>query len=182
VQGAAATSTTLLDALSERTDFDDVALYHLHLGGPCAFVDRRTPGLLSYSLFTGPALRKPVEEGRAEFVPVFLSDIPGLFATRRIPLDAALVQLSPPDAHGNCTLGTSVEPPAPSTRADRSRRDQRRMPRTHGAPSCRSAHHGLVLTSRPLHVARPCAPTSSGDWRARRGLRPDGDRAIPTPC
>src|SRR5262249_17338876 len=109
IHGAAATPTPLLDALSARTDFDDVRLYHLHLGGPTAFVDRNTPGLASYSLFTGPTLRKPIEEGRAEFIPVFLSDIPALFTTRRIPLDAAVVQLSPPDAHGNCTLGTSVD-------------------------------------------------------------------------
>src|SRR5262245_36273010 len=94
VHGAAATPTPLLDALSARTDLQDVSLYHLHLAGSCAFVDRRTPGLTSYSLFTGPALRRPVEEGRAEFVPVFLSDIPALFESRRIPLDVALLQLS----------------------------------------------------------------------------------------
>src|SRR5436190_1024118 len=46
---------------------------------------------------------------RAEFIPVFLSDVPALFETRRIPLDVALVQLSPPDRHGACTLGTSVD-------------------------------------------------------------------------
>ena len=158
VHGAAATPTPLLDALSERTDFDDVRLYHLHLGGPVAFVDRRTPGLLSYSLFTGPGLRKPVEEGRAEFVPVFLSDIPALFKTRRIPLDVALVQLSPPDAHGTCTLGTSVDAAraavdaAPIVLAE----INERMPRTHGntgVPFERIT--AFVATSRPLHVAPP---------------------------
>ena len=83
VHGAAATPTPLLDALSARDDLADVTLYHLHLAGPCAFVDRPTPGVLSHSLFTGPALRRPVEEGRAEFIPVFLSDIPVLFTSRR---------------------------------------------------------------------------------------------------
>src|SRR5262249_21211197 len=79
------------------------------LSGLCAFVDRPTPGVVSHSLFTGPALRGPVEEGRAEFIPVFLSDIPALLTSRCIPLDVALLQLSPPDGHGNCTLGTSVD-------------------------------------------------------------------------
>ena len=84
VHGAAATPTPLLDALSARNDLDDVTLYHLHLAGPCAFVDRPTPGVTSHSLFTGAALRRPVEEGRAEFIPVFLSDIPALFASGSI--------------------------------------------------------------------------------------------------
>src|SRR5262245_44545723 len=79
VHGAAATPTPLLDALAARTNLENVSLYHLHLAGPCAFVEPPTAGVTSYSLFTGPALRKPVEEGRAEFVPVFLSDIPALF-------------------------------------------------------------------------------------------------------
>jgi len=134
VHGAAATPTPLLDALARRTDLADVALYHLHLSGPCAFVERFTPGIVSHSLFTGPALRAPVEEGRAEFVPVFLSDIPWLFTSRRIPLDVALVQLSPPDAHGHCTLGTSIDAAkaavdtAPIVLAE----INERMPCTHG--------------------------------------------------
>jgi acyl-CoA hydrolase len=50
-----------------------------------------------------------VQEGHADFVPVFLSDIPSLFTSRSIPLDAAIVQVSPPDRHGQCSLGTSVD-------------------------------------------------------------------------
>ena len=50
-----------------------------------------------------------VAEGRADFVPVFLSDIPSLFSNGVIPLDVAIVQLSPPDVHGYCSLGTSVD-------------------------------------------------------------------------
>ena len=156
VHGAAATPTPLLDALSERTDLEEVSLYHLHLAGPCAFVDRRTPGVRSYSLFTGPGLRQPIEAGLAEYVPVFLSDIPALFATRRIPLDVALVQVSPPDAHGNCTLGTSID--AAKAAADAApillAEINERMPRTHGntvVPFDRIT--AFVHTNRPLHAA-----------------------------
>jgi acyl-CoA hydrolase len=164
VHGAAATPTPLLDALGARNDLDDVTLYHLHLAGPCAFVDRPTPGVVSHSLFTGPALRRPVEEGRAEFIPVFLSDIPALFTRRRIPLDVALLQLSPPDAHGNCTLGTSID--AAKAAADTApivlAEINDRMPRTHGhtvVPFDRV--RAFVRTSRPLHAAPAGEPSET---------------------
>jgi acyl-CoA hydrolase len=110
VHGAAATPTTLLDALARRTDLTDVTLYHLHTEGEMAFAHPDHRGRFhSISLFTGPAFRRPVNEGRADYVPIFLSDIPSLFLSGRVPLDAAFLHLSPPDHHGNCTLGTSVD-------------------------------------------------------------------------
>jgi acyl-CoA hydrolase len=110
VHGASATPVTTIDALCGREDLRDVELYHLHVLGDCRFAAPDNAGrFFSYSLFTGASLRKPIEEGRADFIPVFLSDIPALFRNRTIPLDVALVQLSPPDAHGLCTLGTSVD-------------------------------------------------------------------------
>src|SRR5262249_2076858 len=164
VHGAAATPTPLLDALSARSDLDDVTLYHLPLSGPCAFVDKPTPGVLSHSLFTGPALRRPVEEGRAEFIPVFLSDIPALFTSRGIPLDVALLQLSPPDAHGNCTSGTSVATAkaAADTAGIVLAEINDRMPRIHGnsvVPFDRVA--AFVHTSRPLHAAPTSTPSET---------------------
>src|SRR5262249_33350814 len=110
VHGASATPAPLLDALCRRTDLEDVTLYHLHTTGSSAFADARQQGRFrSVSLFAGPALRGPIAEGRADFITVFLSEIPALFLSRKIPLDAALVQLSPPNRHGHATLGTSVD-------------------------------------------------------------------------
>lgn len=159
VHGAAATPTPMLEALAERRELSDVRLYHLHLGGPCRFAAADgPPGVLSNSLFTGSNLRGAVADGRADFLPVFLSDIPVLFETRRIPLDVALVQLSPPDAHGNCTLGTSVDAAlaavqtAPIVLAE----INERMPRTLGhsvVPMSRIT--AFMHTDRPLHVAPP---------------------------
>ena len=110
VHGAAATPTPLLQALSARTDLDDVRLYHMHLEGEAPWT---APGVAerirSVALFVGPSMREPVAAGRADYVPVFLSDIPALFVNGVIPLDVALVQLSPPDRHGYCSLGTSVD-------------------------------------------------------------------------
>jgi acyl-CoA hydrolase len=61
------------------------------------------------SLFVSAAIRDAVAEGRADFVPVFLSDIPDLFKNKILELDVAIVQVSPPDIHGYCSLGLSVD-------------------------------------------------------------------------
>jgi acyl-CoA hydrolase len=61
------------------------------------------------ALFVGPNARVAVNEGRADYVPVFLSDVPRLFESRAVPLDTVLVNVTPPDAHGFCSLGVSVE-------------------------------------------------------------------------
>lgn len=135
IHGASATPSPLLDALCARTDLENVTLYHLHTTGSCGFAAPELEGRFrSVSLFVGPALRKPVAEGRADFIPVFLSDIPGLFRSGAIPLDVALVQLSPPNRHGDCTLGTSVDTALAATQSARTIlaevNDQ--MPRTLG--------------------------------------------------
>ena len=110
VHGAAATPTTLLEALARRTDLEGVTVYHLHTAGPAPFAaPDKVDQFRSVSLFTGAPLRGAIEEGRADFVPIFLSDIPGLFLSGRVTLDAALLSLSVPDRHGFCTLGTSVD-------------------------------------------------------------------------
>ena len=79
-------------------------------------------------------MREPIEEGRADFMPIFLADVPRLFASGVIRLDAALIQLSPPDRHGICTLGTSVD--AAKAAADSASiliaEINEQMPRTHG--------------------------------------------------
>ncbi len=61
------------------------------------------------SLFVGPSVRSAVEEGFADYSPVFLSEIPGLFKSGRMPLDVALIQVTPPDEFGFCSLGVSIE-------------------------------------------------------------------------
>ncbi len=60
-------------------------------------------------MFVSNSVRKAVNEGRADFIPVFLSDIPDLFKKGYMPIDVALVQVSPPDKHGYCSLGVSVD-------------------------------------------------------------------------
>lgn len=163
VHGAAATPTAMLDALCKRGDIEAVRLYHLHTMGPATFAEpAQAKRFTSISLFTGAALRKPIAEGRADFVPVFLSDIPGLFASQRIPLDVAILQLSPPDKHGDCTLGTSID--TAKAAADSARfviaEINEQMPRTHGnsvVPLERI--DAFVLSNRPLYETARSEPS-----------------------
>jgi acyl-CoA hydrolase len=164
VHGAAATPLELLDALAQRTDLEDVRLYHLHTDGPTDFATPELFGRLkSVSLFTGPALRKPISEGRADYVPVFLSDIPELFISRKIPIDVALLSLSPPDAHGDTTLGTSVD--TARAAADSAQTIvavvNDRAPRTHGNTSVAFDRvRAFVHVDRPLPEHAPNVPSA----------------------
>jgi 4-hydroxybutyrate CoA-transferase len=111
MQGAAATPTTLLEALVRRApELEDVKIVHMHAEGPHPHVAPEMAGHFRHkALFIGAHARKAINEGRAEYIPVFLSDIPRLFDRGILPVDAALVNVTPPDEHGYCSLGTSVD-------------------------------------------------------------------------
>ncbi len=88
----------------------DNEVVHLLTLGPAPYVAPGQEGRFRHvAFFVGPNVREAVQEGRADFVPVFLSEIPRLIGSRRLRIDAALVQVSPPDAHGFCSLGVSVD-------------------------------------------------------------------------
>lgn len=170
VHGAAATPVPLLDALAARRDVEGVRLYHLHTQGSASCFGPDAAGRLrSISMFVGADARSAVAEGRADFMPVFLSDIPALFASGAVPLDVALVQLSPPDRHGLLSLGTSVD--AARAAVDHARiviaEINDRMPRTHGntvVPLERI--HAFIRTDRPLAPSHHAPPS---DVEARIG-------------
>jgi 4-hydroxybutyrate CoA-transferase len=111
VQMAAATPSYLLDALVARApELSDVGVIHLHSEGPGPHLQpEMAPHFRHRALFIGPNARQAVNEGRADFVPVFFSDVPALFSTGAYPLDAVFANVTPPDAHGFCSLGVSVE-------------------------------------------------------------------------
>jgi len=111
VQGGAATPTALLAALAARAmNLTGVTTVGLHLDGPRPHLDPAMVGHIRHrALFIGPNARDAVNDGRADYVPIFLSDIPQLFSRGILRLDAAFINVSPPDAHGFCSLGTSVD-------------------------------------------------------------------------
>ena len=144
-----------------RRDLTDVKLYHLHTAGPVPFAEPgREEEFRSTSLFTGAALRQPIADGRADYVPIFLSDIPRLFYSGAVKLDVAVIQVSPPDKHGYCSLGTSCD--AAKAAAETARyviaEINTQMPRTHGNNVVEFRRiHAFIATDRPLieHQAEP---------------------------
>jgi acyl-CoA hydrolase len=136
VHGGAATPSVLLDALVARaSELRDVGIVHIHIEGPAPHVAPEVADSFRHrALFIGPNTREAVNAGRADYVPIFLSDIPELFESGIIPLDAALINVSPPDAHGYCSLGTSVDAAQSAIRAADTVIAQlnRSMPRTLG--------------------------------------------------
>jgi 4-hydroxybutyrate CoA-transferase len=108
--GNAAIPQALVRALAQRADeLENVQLNHVLLIGDDPL---SAPGMASHfrhnSLFVGPADRKAVNDGRADYVPIFLHQIPRLFREGIVPLDVAMIQVSPPDEHGFMSLGVEV--------------------------------------------------------------------------
>lgn len=115
VQAACATPQTLLKAMTARAaELRNVEIVHLHTEG---YADYARPeynkSFKTSCFFIGANLRKYVQMGSAQYNPIFLSDIPILFRNGTLPLDVVLVNVSPPDKHGYCSLGTSVDVVAP---------------------------------------------------------------------
>lgn len=107
--GNVATPRLLFRALIKRKhELEGVQLVHLLLMGD----EFSTPGLDAHfrhnALFVGPGDRHAVNAGKADYTPIFLSEIPALFSTGTLPLDVALLQVSPPDEHGFMSLGVEV--------------------------------------------------------------------------
>ncbi len=163
IHGACATPAPLIEALCARHDLEGVKLYHLHTAGPAPFAaSGREREFRSVSLFTGAPLRQAVAEDRADFIPIFLSDIPALFLSGSVPLDVALLQVSPPDRHGMCSLGTSCD--AARAAATTARviiaEINEQMPRTHGNNVLPFDQiDAFVATDRPLVEHRPAPET-----------------------
>ncbi|HET7636731.1 MAG TPA: acetyl-CoA hydrolase/transferase C-terminal domain-containing protein [Candidatus Limnocylindria bacterium] len=111
LQGGAATPTALLEALVARgEELQDVRIIHFHTEGPAPHLAPEMAGHFRHkALFIGANARAAVNEGRADYIPIFLSDVPSLFASDTLRLDAVLINVTPPDRHGYCSLGTSVD-------------------------------------------------------------------------
>ncbi len=111
IHGAAATPHRLIEGLLERAkDLENVELIHLHTAGDAAYADPKYARNFRVSnLFVGPNIRKNFDFDRVDYIPCFLSEMPDLFRSGRKKVHVALLHVSSPDAHGYCTLGTSVD-------------------------------------------------------------------------
>ncbi len=110
LQGGVATPLALVDELVTQADrLRGVELIHLHVSGPARYADPEfAESFTVANLFVGGQMRAKLRDG-VDYLPCFLSEIPALFRSGRRPLDVALIHVSPPDAHGYCTLGASVD-------------------------------------------------------------------------
>ena len=136
VHTAAAAPVQLVQAMADRcNELRNVKVYQLHTEGPAPYADPECRNAFRvHAFFVGKNVRQAIRDGRADYVPIFLSEVPQLFNRKIIHLDAALVHVCPPDKHGYCSMGVSVD-------ASRAAVNQSglviaqvnpNMPRTHG--------------------------------------------------
>jgi len=111
VQPGCSNPVELLEAMVARADeLRDVEVAHLLTLGPAPHVDPALAASFRHrALFTGPNARQAVAEGRADFVPVHLSQISNLVTSGALPVDVVMLHLSPPDEHGYCSFGVGVD-------------------------------------------------------------------------
>ncbi len=155
ISGNAATPYVLMKALAARKDeLKDVELVHVLLLGDDPLAKPEMEGHFRHnSLFVGPADRKAINEGRADYVPIFLHQIPALFTSGQMPLDAAVLHVSPPDEHGFMSLGVEVlaSKAAAETAKVMIAQVNDRMPRVLGDSFLHvSRFHKIVEISEPL--------------------------------
>lgn len=158
VQGSSQTPTCLLKALTKHAHrLRDVELVFVTVFGNI-YVDKPeyTDSFKINALFVSAAIREDVNKGMADYVPVFLSEIPELFKHNVLPVDVALVQVSPPDEHGYCSLGIAVDVArsAVNTAKYVIAAVNPNVPRTHGDGLIHASRfHAFVQSNAPLYEA-----------------------------
>ncbi len=107
----------LVSALIHKTGrLWDTEIIHIMTLGVAPYAEEKWGENFRHNaFFIGPNVREAVSEGRADYTPIFLSEIPALFHSGRVPIDVALIQVTPPDEHGYCSLGVSVDVVKPAT-------------------------------------------------------------------
>jgi len=111
IHGVAMTPKTLVKAMTERAaELKNVEVVHIHTEGEAPYArPEMVESFHTNSCFVAGNIRKALTEGVADYIPVFLSEIPLLFRRGILPIDVALISVSPPDKHGFCSLGSSVD-------------------------------------------------------------------------
>jgi acyl-CoA hydrolase len=136
IHSVAAAPQLLIQAMTARApELKNVEIISLHTEGEAPYADPKySDNFFMNALFVGSNVRKAVNEGRGDYIPVFLSEVPGLFRRDILPLDVALMQVSPPDKHGFCSLGVSVDASRAAAQTAKKVIAQinPNMPRTHG--------------------------------------------------
>jgi acyl-CoA hydrolase len=113
MHSVAVTPHPLITALVERgrnKEIRNVRIQHIHTEGPAPYADKEFEGVFQLeSFFVGGNVRKQTQEGYADYIPVFLHETQRLIREHYLIVDVAFIQVSTPDSHGYCSLGTSVD-------------------------------------------------------------------------
>jgi acyl-CoA hydrolase len=160
IHSVAAAPRRLIEAMTARApELRVVEIVSLHTEGEAPYAD---PALAKSfrvnALFVGANVRRAVEEGRADYLPVFLSEVPSLFRSGILPLDVAMVHVSLPDRHGFCSLGVSVDVSRAAVQTARTVIAQvnPRMPRSHGDGLIHVDQiDAMVQVDEPIHEVPP---------------------------
>jgi acyl-CoA hydrolase/GNAT superfamily N-acetyltransferase len=120
VGSGAAEPQVLVEALTSREDLSDNEIVHILTLGIAPYAQPKLGTRFRHNAyFIGPNVREAVSQGRADYTPIFLSEIPALFRTGRVVVDVALITVSPPDEHGYCSYGVSTDIVKSATEAAR---------------------------------------------------------------
>ncbi len=164
IHTAAATPVALVEALTHRAnDLSEVELLSLHTEGPVPYADEKyTKNFIINTFFVGANIRPYVNSGRANYIPVFLSEIPHLFRSGIKQLDVAMVTVSVPNKKGYCSLGCSVD--VSNAAIDTAKYViavvNSNMPTVHGNGIIHlDKIHAIVKDDRPLFALEEKAPT-----------------------
>lgn len=151
---------TLINAMVAQADrLRNVEICHMHTEGPLPYLDAQyQQSFRPNAFFIGANMRKQLNQGIGDYVPVFLSEVPLLFRRKILPIDVALIQVSPPDAHGYCSLGPSVDISLAALQSAKYIIAQinPRVPRTHGdglIPA--SILHAAIEVDEPVFEVLP---------------------------
>ncbi|HKJ46762.1 MAG TPA: acetyl-CoA hydrolase/transferase C-terminal domain-containing protein [Balneolales bacterium] len=181
IHSVAAAPHQLIRAMTNRApELKDVEVVHIHTEGDAPYVAPEYAGsFCTNCMFVGANVREALTTGRADYIPVFLSEVPALFRQKILPIDVAMIQVSPPDKHGYCSLGVSVDVSRAAVQMAKHVVAQinPNMPRTHG--------DGLIHISRidamievddpiPEVIPRPLTEVEKAIGKNIAGLVDDG--------
>ena len=164
-QGAAMTPNLLIDALCERyEDLEHVEILQIHTHGDAKYT--REPYSKAFHLscfFVGANVRAGVNSRTGDYIPIFLSEINWLFRRNIITIDVAFIQVSPPDRHGYCSLGVSVDVALPAIQMAKKvvALINPKVPRSHGDGiiHVRNIDYGVDVDI-PIHTSPLYSPTA----------------------
>lgn len=136
IHSVAAAPQSLINAMTARhKELENVSIYSIHTEGeaPYAAIEMEKSFNLK-SFFVGQNIRENIQSNRGSYIPVFLSEVPALFRNGHIKIDVALISVSPPNEHGFCSLGTSVDISLAAIQSSKIIIAQinKNVPRTHG--------------------------------------------------